>query len=75
MIERRLKARVDHSSTPAREHLVLRFNAALGPPDKVDLSIQNAFLKGTMTPGEATLFVSMCEYVIGVVERNSDRAS
>lgn len=75
MIERRLKARVDYSSTPARAQLVLRFNAALGPPSKADLSIQNAFLKGTMTSGEAQLFVNMCEYVIGVVERNSDRAS
>ena len=75
MIERRLKTRVDHSSTLAREQLVLRFNAALGPPNKSDLSIQNAFLKGTMTPGEAQFFVSMCEYVIGVVERNPNRAS
>lgn len=75
MIERRLKARVDHSSTLAREQLVLRFNAALGPPNKADLSVQNAFLLGTMTPGEAQLFIIICEYVIGVVERNSDRAS
>jgi hypothetical protein len=71
MTDRRLKLRVDYSSVEAREQLVLRFNAALGPPNKADLSIQHAFLKGTMPPGETQLFVSMCEYVIGVVDRNS----
>lgn len=74
LIDRRLKARVDYSSVATRQHLVLCFNEALGPPSKADLSIQHAFLQGTMIPGETQLFISTCEYVIGVVERNSDQA-
>lgn len=50
-----------------------RLNGALGPPNKADRAIQNAFLMGTMTPGEAQLFVSMCEYIIDIVERNLHR--
>lgn len=73
MIERRLKPRIDYSSSDAREQLVLRFNNALGPPNEADMSIQLAFLKGTMRPGEAQFFISMCEYVIGAVARNLDR--
>lgn len=71
MIERRLKARVDYSLEGAREQLLLRFNTALGPPDEAELSIQNAFLKGTMRPGEAQFFAYTCEYTISVVEGNS----
>jgi hypothetical protein len=37
MIERRLKVRVDYSHIAAREQLVFRFNAALGPPSEADL--------------------------------------
>jgi hypothetical protein len=71
MIERRLKVRVDYSLKEAREQLVLRFNAALGPPNEFDLSIQNTFLKGTMRPGESQLFAYTCEYTISVVEGKS----
>ena len=70
MIERRRKPRVNYSSMEAREQLVLRLNGVLGPPNKADLSIQDNFLKGTMRPGEAQLFVNMCEFVIGVVKKN-----
>lgn len=73
MIERRLKPRGDHSSKEARELLVRRFNAVLGPPDEVDLATQHAFLKGTMMPGEAQFYVSMCEYVVDIAERNVER--
>jgi len=73
MNERRLKPRIDFSSLQIREHLVLRFNNALGPPNKADLAIQDAFLKGTMNPGEAQLFISMCEYVLEIVERHARR--
>jgi hypothetical protein len=73
MIDRRLKPRADFSSPQIREQLVLCFNNALGPPNKADLAIQEAFLKGTMTPGEAQLFISMCEYVLEIVERHTRR--
>jgi len=73
IIERRFKARIDYSSLTARQHLVLYFNSALGPPSTADLPIQYCFLQGTMTPGETRLFVSLCEYVIGVVERRFDQ--
>lgn len=69
MIERRLKLRGDQSSPAAREQLVRRLNSTLGPPDHADLDKQNAFLKGTMTPGEAQFYISMCEYIIGIAER------
>ena len=73
MNDRRLKPRADFSSRQIREQLVVRFNNALGPPNKADLAIQDAFLKGTMTPGEAQLFISMCEYVLEIVERHARR--
>ena len=64
MIERRLKPRVDYCSVESRKYLVLRFNSCLGEPSRADLSIQDAFLNGTMRPGEFQFFVSICEYVI-----------
>jgi len=73
MNERRLKPRADFSSLQIREQLVLRFNSALGPPNKADLAIQEAFLKGMMSPGETQLFISMCEYVLEIVERHARR--
>lgn len=72
MHERRLKPREDHSSAEIRRGLVFRFNEALGPPNKADQAIQQAFLKGTMTPGESQLFVSMCDFVIAAVGRQKN---
>lgn len=74
MHELRLKPRDDHSSYEVRQNLVDRFNNALGPPNNADQAIQQAFLKGTMTPGETQLFVSMCEYVINAVDRHSSKS-
>jgi hypothetical protein len=73
MHERRLKPRKDYSSIEIRRSLVCRFNDALGPPSKADLAIQQAFLQGTMTPGEAQLFISMCEFVIDAVGRHKNK--
>ena len=73
MNERRLKPRADFSSLQMRERLVTRFNDALGPPNKCDLAMQSAFLNGTMNPGEKQLFITMCEYVLDVVERHAKR--
>ena len=71
MNERRLKPRADFSCLQIREQLLFRFNSALGPPNKADLAIQEAFLQGTMNPGETQLFISICEYVIEIVERHA----
>ena len=73
MNERRLKPRADFSSLQIREQLVFRFNSALGPPNKSDLATQEAFLQGTMNPGETQLFISICEYVLEIVERHARR--
>lgn len=71
MIERKIKPHNDYFSREVREQLLMQFNAALGPPNKADLSIQQDFLPRTMTPSEAQIFVSMCEYVVCVVGHNS----
>lgn len=69
MDDHSLKPLGDYSDQEVRQNLVIRFNKALGPPNTADQAIQHAFLQGTMTPSEAQLFVSMCEYVISIINR------
>lgn len=55
---------MDKMSSAARQHLVDRYNDALGPPGPQVAALQSQFLDFTMAQSRIDHYVQQCEYMI-----------